>query len=87
MFIKNIFYVTVFLREEKNMEHISIRNMDLKYYVITYLFKEQENVYFIVSSSQKTAISYFILQARKNGLDINLEEIIKVNAIEIANSN
>lgn len=87
MFIKNIFYVRVSLREEKNMEPISIRNMNLKYYVITYLFKEQEHVYFIVSSSQKTAISYFILQTRKNGLDINLEEIIKVNAIEIVNSN
>lgn len=69
------------------MESISIRNMELKYYAITYLMHDQECLYFIVTSSEKSAVIYFILQAKKSGIDIDFKDIVKVKAIDIINPN
>lgn len=69
------------------MESISIRNMNLKYYAITYLMYDQECLYFVVTSSEKSAVIYFILQAKKSGIDIDFKDIVKVKAIDIINPN
>lgn len=69
------------------MKPISIRNMDLKYYVITYLIGKQECIYFIVSSDQETAINHFLLKTKNSNYDINMDSIVNVRALDFINPN
>jgi hypothetical protein len=69
------------------MESISIRNKKLNYYVITYSFNEIENVYFIVSTSETTAVNFFLSQNAAANVSVGKEDILNVSEIGMMNPN
>lgn len=73
--------------KEKEMNPISIRNISLKYFVITYLLDNKKNVFFILSSDEISALTYFFIEAVKNKLIVKSDQIISIKALEIMNPN
>lgn len=69
------------------MESISIRNMDLKYYVIDYLIDQQKCIYFIVSSNRDVAVDHFLNKAQKISFNITKKNIINVRTLDFINPN
>jgi len=69
------------------MDSISIRNVSLKYFVITYLLNDKKNVFFILSSDEMTALTYFFVEAAKNQIIIRANQIVSVKALELMNPN
>ena len=69
------------------MDSISIRNVSLKYFVITYLLNDKKNVFFILSSDEMTALTYFFVEVAKNEIIIRANQIVSVKALELMNPN
>jgi hypothetical protein len=69
------------------MDSISIRDKKLKYYVITYFWNEKENVYFIISTNETTALNYFFMQSLLVGVLLKREDILNIKELEIMNPN
>lgn len=69
------------------MDPISIRNISLKYFVITYLLDNKKNIFFIIGSDEISALSYFFVEAFKNKLIIGPEQILSIKALELMNPN
>jgi hypothetical protein len=69
------------------MESISIRNKKLKYYVIMYFWNEKENVYYIISTNETTALNYFFVENLLIGILLKREDILSIKELDMMNPN
>lgn len=69
------------------MEPISIRNLKLKYYVITYYWNNKDNIYSIISTDEIVALTYFVSQSFSSGMALSKENILDIKELEIMNPN
>ena len=69
------------------MEPISIRNLKLKYYVITYFWNNKDNIYSIISTDEIVALTYFVSQSFSSGMTLSKENILDIKELEIMNPN
>lgn len=69
------------------MEPISIRNLKLKYYVITYYWNNKDNIYSIISTDEIVALTYFVSQSFSSGVVLSKENILDIKELEIMNPN
>ena len=69
------------------MDSRSIKNLKLKYYVITYFWNNKDNVYFIISINEMTALVYFFTQSLLSGIVLSKKDILDIKELEIMNPN
>ena len=69
------------------MDSMSIKNLKLKYYVIMYYWNNKDNVYFVISNSEVTALAYFFTESLLSGIILSKENIIDIKELEIMNPN
>lgn len=69
------------------LEFVSIKNIDLKYFAITYILGEQECIYFLISADITTAVNYFLFKVSNSPIPITEKDIVKIRTFEIMNPN
>jgi hypothetical protein len=67
--------------------YFSVKDIKLKYYMFKYLWNNKENVFFILSNNESTAIKSFIKESEKAGFDIDISDILIIQELSLTNPN
>jgi hypothetical protein len=67
--------------------YFSVKDIKLKYYMFKYLWNNKENVFFILSNNESTAIKSFIKESEKTGFNIDISDILIIQELSLINPN